>query len=88
MQPSKDKDLNILEQAKFVVELLTVQQMSIADVAKILSRSKAWVCVRKGLLEEMNEEIQQILLGGKFPVYSYMYTLRSFMRVNGIGQDR
>ena len=88
MQPSKDKDLNILEQAKFVVELLTVQQMSIADVAEILGRSKAWVCVRKGLLEEMNEEIQQILLGGKFPVYSYMYTLRSFMRVNGIGQDR
>ena len=87
MQPSKDKDLNILEQAKFVVELLTVQQMSIADVAEILGRSKAWVCVRKGLLEEMNEEIQQILLGGKFPVYSYMYTLRSFMRVNGIGQD-
>ena len=88
MQPSKGKDLNILEQAKFVVELLTVQQMSIADVAEMLGRSKAWVCVRKCLLEEMNEEIQQILLRGKFPVYSYMHTLRPFMRINGIGQDR
>jgi len=88
MQPSKDKDLNILEQAKFVAELLTVHQMSIADVAELLSRSKAWVCVRKSLLEEMNEEIQQILLCGKFPVYSYMHTLRPFMRINGIGQDK
>jgi hypothetical protein len=88
MQSSKDKDLNILEQAKFVVELLTVQQMSIADIAELLCRSKAWVCVRKGLLEEMHEEVQQILLRGKFPVYSYMHTLRPFMRLNGIGQDK
>jgi len=88
MQSSKDKDLNILEQAKFVVELLTVQQMSIADVAELLCRSKAWVCVRKSLLEEMNEEVQQILLCGKFPVYSYMHTLRPLMRLNRIGQDK
>ena len=85
MQPSKDRDLNILEQAKFVSELLSVQQMSIADVAELLGRSKAWVCMRKGLLEEMNKEIQQLLLCGKFPVYSYMHTLRPFMRINGIG---
>ena len=39
MQPSKDKDLNILEQAKFVAEFLAVQQMSIADVAELLGRS-------------------------------------------------
>jgi hypothetical protein len=88
MQPSKDKDLNILEQAKFVVELLTVQQMSLAEVAEMLGRSKAWVCVRKCLLEEMNEEIQQILLCGKFPMYSYMHALRPLMRINGIGQDQ
>lgn len=88
MQPSKDKDLNILEQAKFVAEFLAVQQMSIADVAELLVRSKAWVCVRKGLLEEMSEEIQEFLLRGKFPVYSYMHTLRPFMRINGIGQEQ
>lgn len=86
MQPSKHKDLNLLEQAKFVAELLTVHQMGIAEVAEMLSRSKAWVCLRKGLLEEMSEEIQQILLGGKFPVYSYMHTLRPFMRINGVSQ--
>ncbi len=84
MRPSKDKDLSILEQAKFVSELLTVQQMSIADVADLLGRSKAWVCMRRGLLEEMSEDIQQILLSDKFPVYSYMHTVRPFMRINGV----
>ena len=88
MQPSKDQGLSILEQAKFISQLLDVQQMSIADVAELLGRSKAWVCVRKSLLEEMHDEIQQILLCGKFPVYSYMHTLRPFMRINGIGQDK
>ena len=43
MQPSKDQGLNMLEQAKFVIELLTVQQMSLAEVAELLGRSKAWV---------------------------------------------
>lgn len=88
IQPSKDQGLSILEQAKFVRQLLNVQQMSIADVAELLGRSKAWVCVRKGLLEEMKEEIQQMLLCGKFPVYSYMHTLRPLMRINGIGQNQ
>lgn len=88
MQPGKDQGLNILEQAKFLSQLLTVQQMSIAEVAELLGRSKAWVCVRKGLLEEMDEAIQQILLCGKFPVYSYMHTLRPLMRINGMGQDK
>jgi hypothetical protein len=83
MQFRKDKHLNILEQAKFVAELLTVQQMSIADVAELLGRSKAWVCVRKCLLEEMNAEVQRMLLCDKFPLYSYMHTLRPLMRLNG-----
>lgn len=88
LQPSGDKDLNILEQARFVSELLTVQQMNIADVAQMLGRSKSWVCLRQGLLEEMSEAIQQILLSGKFPIYSYMQTLRPFMRINGVSQEQ
>ncbi|MFQ5464150.1 MAG: hypothetical protein ACE5E5_16175, partial [Phycisphaerae bacterium] len=39
----KTKTLNILEQAKFVVELLSMHDMSVAEVAETLSRSKAWV---------------------------------------------
>ena len=81
---AKDKTLNILEQAKFVAELLSMHDMSIADVAETASRSKAWVSMRCGLLKEMSQPVQEILFRGTFPVYSYMYTLRPFMRMNGV----
>jgi len=87
MRVNKDKSLNILEQAKFVVELLTIHGMSIADVAESLSRSKSWVCMRRSLLDEMSEPLQAILFRGDFPVYSYMYTLRPFMRMNGVTRE-
>jgi hypothetical protein len=65
---------------------LTIHDMSIADVAETLSRSKAWVSMRRGLLKEMSQAVQEILFQGGFPVYSYMATLRPFMRINGVGQ--
>lgn len=34
------------------------------------------------LLDEMSPTIREILFRGAFPVYSYMYTLRPFMRMN------
>ena len=86
MRVAKPKTLSILEQARFVVELVTMHDMSIADVAQTLSRSKAWVSMRRGLLKEMSQAVQEILFRGAFPVYSYMVTLRPFMRINGVGQ--
>lgn len=87
MRVAKNTSLNILEQAKFVVELISMHDMSIADVAETLSRSKAWVSMRRGLLEEMSQAVQEILFRGRFPAYSYMVTLRPFMRMNGVGQE-
>jgi ParB/RepB/Spo0J family partition protein len=80
----RQRTLSILEQARFVDELLNTHQMTMADVAEMLSRSKAWVSTRRHLLSEMSAEVQQILLRGGFPVYSYMVTLRPFMRMNGV----
>jgi hypothetical protein len=57
-------------------------------MAKELSRSKSWVSMRLGLISEMSAAIRAKLFSGAFPVYSYMYTLRQFMRMNGVsGQD-
>jgi len=81
----RQRSLGILEQARFVDELLSRHQMTMADVAELLSRSKAWVSMRRHLLGEMSPAIQQILFRGQFPVYSYMTTLRPFMRINSIG---
>jgi hypothetical protein len=87
MRIRTDQGLGILEQAKFVVDLLTIHGMGLADVAETLGRSKGWVSMRSSLLNEMSEEIQKILLAGKFPVYCYMYTLRPFRRMNGVTQQ-
>lgn len=83
MRASTDKGLGILEQARFVVDLLSIHGMSVAEVAATLSRSKGWVSMRRSLLDQMSPAVQAILFRGAFPVYSYMYTLRPFMRMNG-----
>ena len=61
--------------------------MSVAEVAQTLSRSKGWISMRRGLLEEMGPAIEQVLFRGTFPVYSYMYTLRPFMCMNEVGRE-
>jgi hypothetical protein len=87
MRASTDKGLGILEQARFVVDLVSIHGMSVAEVAQRLSRSKGWVSMRRSLLEELSPAIEAILFRGAFPVYSYLYTLRPFMRMNGVGRE-
>ena len=86
MRGSTDKALSLLEQARFIGDLLTVHNLSLPEIAQRLSRSKGWVSMRKNLLEAMSPAIQQLLFRGAFPVYSYMYTLRPFRRMNAISQ--
>jgi ParB/RepB/Spo0J family partition protein len=82
----RQRTLSILEQARFVDELLSTHGMTIADVAEMLSRSKAWVSTRRNLLAQMSPAIQEILFRGAFPVYAYMVALRPFMRMNSVDQ--
>ena len=88
LRNSQAKSLNILEQAGFIDELRTLQQLSIAEIAELLSRSKAWVSMRTGLIGEMTDVIRRKLFSGAFPVYSYMYTLRQFMRMNSVSKQQ
>ena len=81
---SNSKSLSILEQARFVDELKSVHRMSTAEIAQLLERSKSWVSVRTGIIAEMSDYVLDQIFKGRFPVYSYMYTLRPFMRINGI----
>lgn len=84
---SNAKSLCILEQARFVDELKTVYKMSTADIAEFVERSKAWVSVRSGIMAEMSDYVMDQIFKGRFPVYCYMYTLRSFMRLNRIPME-
>jgi hypothetical protein len=81
---SNEKSLSILEQARFVDELKTTYKMSTAEIAKLLERSKPWVSIRSGIIAEMSDYVLEQMFKGRFPVYSYMYTLRPFIRINGI----
>ena len=54
--------------------------------AGLLARSKSWVSMRLGLIEQMSVGVRQRIFAGAFSVYSYVYTLRQFMRMNGEGK--
>jgi hypothetical protein len=81
---SNHRTLSILEQAVFIAELKNVLRMNVAEIALELCRSKSWVTMRLGLLSEMSAKVRQQLFAGAFPVYSYMYLIRQFMRMNGV----
>lgn len=87
LRASNDRALGLLEQARFVEELKGVRRMSVAEIAEQLSVSKGWVSMRLGLIAQMTPRIGEQLLEGSFPVYSYMYTLRHFMRMNGVKKE-
>jgi hypothetical protein len=84
LRVSNQKTLGILEQARFIDDLRTLHKLSVAEISEILSRSKSWVSMRLGLVREMSAAVRERIFSGAFPVYSYMYTLRQFMRMNGV----
>jgi len=84
LRTSNNRALSILEQAAFIDELHATRHLGLAQIAEELSRSKAWVSMRLGLIAEMSATIRAKLFSGAFPVYPYMYTLRQFMRMNGV----
>ena len=87
LRASNNKTLSILEQAAFIDDLKNVHKHHVGEIATELSRSKAWVSMRVGLIAGMSPKIRHALFLGKFPVYSYMYTLRQFMRMNGVSVE-
>ncbi len=81
IQISTQKNLSILEQAKMIDELQAVHGMSLADIGDLVQKSKAWVSQRAGLLALMSDTVIKKIFDGDFPVYSFMYTLRKFIRI-------
>jgi len=85
---SNNRSLSILEQAAFIAELKNARGLKVAEIAAELSRSKSWVTMRLGLLAEISQPVRQKLFAGAFPVYSYMYLIRQFMRMNGVQPEQ
>ncbi|PYS55330.1 MAG: chromosome partitioning protein ParB, partial [Acidobacteria bacterium] len=87
LRMSNQSALSLLEQARFIDQLRRLEKMSVADIAEQLLRSKSWVSMRLGLLEEMSPRVQEEIFAGRFPMYAYMYTLQRFMRLNRTGKQ-
>jgi predicted transcriptional regulator len=87
LRMSKERSLSILEQAAFLDQLRQLEPSSVAEMAEQLARSKAWVSMRLGLIAEMSPRVREKIFSGGFPVYPYMYSLRQFMRMNGVRQQ-
>lgn len=81
------KSLNILEQARLIDELKAIHKMSVSEIAGLLEKSKGWVGMRVGIIGQMSQRVMDKVFSGQFPVYSYMYTMRSFIRMNGISKQ-
>ena len=79
---SNMRGMNIMEQAVLVDELKERYGMGIREIARHLERSPAWVSVRLGIISEMSPVVKEAVFSGRFPVRSYIYTLRPFTRVN------
>ncbi|MFQ6031934.1 MAG: ParB/RepB/Spo0J family partition protein [Candidatus Glassbacteria bacterium] len=78
------RSLTILEQALMIDELKRKYNMTVREIADDLGRSSAWVSVRMGMIGEMSPYVREQVFSGSFPVYSYMYTLRQFMRLKDV----
>ena len=81
------KSLTILEQARLIDELQSVYGMCNTDIAGVLEKSKAWVSVRKGMLNQMTPYVLDKIMNGTFPAYSWLYTMRQFMRLNSTSKE-
>lgn len=75
------KSLTILEQARWLDELHKVHKLSVSDMARLLEKSQGWVSMRLGMLEHMSESVLDKIFKGQFPAYSYLYSVRPFMRM-------
>jgi len=83
LRAANDHALSLLEQARFLDELQGAGGLSVGEIAQQVGRSPAWVSLRLGGLAELSPLLRSALFDGSFPVYSYLYTLRPFRRLNG-----
>lgn len=83
LQSRPGSALTILEQAAFLDELRATHDWSRAEMARQLSRSKAWVSLRLDLFKGLRPAVRAKLFSGHFPAYAYLYSIRPFMRING-----
>lgn len=85
---SNSKSLQTLEQACFIDELHNRCGLSITGIALQLEVSPAWVSVRLGIIDRMSETVKKNIFSGRFPIRSYMYSLKHFTHVKNLDDNQ
>src|SRR3972149_4869247 len=75
---SNSRTISILEQAMLIDELRNVYKMTVSDIAERIEKSRAWVSMRTGLMDEMSEGVKRSIFNGKFPAYACPALLKPF----------
>ena len=78
------KNHSVENKELLIDELHKVHKLGVSEMARLLEKSKGRVSMRLGLMEQMSDVVMEKIFNGQYPVYSYMYTLRPFIRMNGI----
>jgi len=81
---SDSKGLSIIEQSRLIDDLRCRHRMTLSQIASHLDKSKSWVSMRAGLMDRMSAVIKEKIFSGAFPAYSFMYSIRKFMRMNEV----
>jgi len=84
IRASNEPKLHALEEASLLTELKKQYGVGVREIAAHIGRSPAWVSLRLGMFEEISEVLRREIFSGRFPLRSYMYTLRPFTRVNTV----
>jgi predicted transcriptional regulator len=82
------RTLAIVEQAAMLNELHSTHGLSVSEIARRLERSPSWVSIRLQMLNKMSPIVTEAVFSGKFPLRSYLYTLKPFTRVKGVSQKQ
>lgn len=78
---STNRGISQIEEACLVDELHNRHDLNTIAIAKQLDRSPAWVRIRLGILEDMDDTVREKIMSGAFPFRNYMYSLRKRTRV-------
>jgi hypothetical protein len=74
------------DEAHGIIELIRISNAKSLEIAALIDKSKGWVGMRLGMIAQMSACVIDKIFSGQFPAYAYMYSLRPFIRMNGVNQ--
>ncbi len=75
------------ERGRYWLDIASKMVTTKLDIAEDGSVSDEALSIRIGMIEQMSKVVMDKIFKGQFPAYSYMYSIRPFMRIKGIEKE-